>query len=91
MNACRCWIGVSMLPPAFTLYFFGTRERERERERERSGDADPWQVQNSEEQEGNAVLPGGCICFARVQFTLSTLQTVPQLCCTEDCSVKMKW
>ena len=52
------------------------RERERgEREREKSGDADPWQVQNPEEQEGNAVLPGRCVAVAMVQLTLLILQT----------------
>ena len=44
-------------------------------EREKSGDADPWQVQNPEEQEGNAVLPGRCVAVARVQLTLLILQT----------------
>ena len=59
-----------------SLHTLGETQREREeREREKSGDADPWQVQNPEEQEGNAVLPGRCVAVAMVQLTLLILQT----------------
>ena len=69
MNICRCWIGVFLCHLQHSLHTLG------EREREKSGDADPWQVQNPEEQEGNAVLPGRCVAIAMVQLTLLILQT----------------